>query len=71
MNQEQPGYLSYLLRLWQTQSGSELVWRASLENARNGERHSFANLDALCRFLRQQMHETCISETEKGGTMQL
>ena len=43
MGQERLAYLSYLLRLWQTRSGDELVWRASLENARTGVR-----INALC-----------------------
>jgi hypothetical protein len=55
MEQERVAYLSYLLRLWQTRSGEKLVWRASLENARTGVRHSFADpIDALY-FLDREM----------------
>ena len=41
MSNEQPDYLSYLLRLWR-EDGEELSnWRASLESALTGERHVF------------------------------
>jgi hypothetical protein len=52
MTEPQRRYLSYLLRLWQTQSGGELVCRASLESAHTGERVGFANLDDLFEYLR-------------------
>jgi hypothetical protein len=54
VSNEQRRYLSYLLRLWQTKSGGEMVWRASLEDSQTGERQGFASLDALFAFLRQQ-----------------
>ena len=50
-------YVSYLLRLWQTERRGVLVWRASLENAHvdkdhpMGERHGFASLADLVAFL--------------------
>ncbi len=44
-------YISYLLRLWQTQDGGRLVWRCSLESPGTGERHGFANLQDLFDFL--------------------
>ena len=47
-------YLSYLLRLWQIESRGRLVWRASLEDARTGERRGFASIDALLIFVRRQ-----------------
>jgi len=54
MGQEQPIYLSYLLRLWSTSVDDETVWRASLESALTGQRQSFANLDDLFDFLRRE-----------------
>ena len=54
MNKEQRRYISYLLRLWQIRSGSELVWRASLESPYTGERKGFASLADLFDFLRGQ-----------------
>jgi hypothetical protein len=47
-------YLSYLLRLWETQSEGALVWRASLESALTGERQGFASLADLIAFLEQE-----------------
>jgi hypothetical protein len=58
---EQLCYRSYLLRLWQTKGGGEMVWRASLEDSQTGERRGFASLDALFAFLRQQ------AETAQGS----
>jgi hypothetical protein len=48
-------YISYLLRLWQVRTGSELVWRASLESPQTGERTGFASIEDLFAFLQQQM----------------
>jgi hypothetical protein len=48
-------YRVYLLRLWQAEGkDGQPVWRASLEDARSGERHAFADLERLCVFLEQQ-----------------
>ena len=60
---ERERYVSYLLRLWQTTSGDQVVWRASLENSQTGERHGFASLDVLLDFLRQ----TADTKTEPRG----
>jgi len=51
---EQPRYLSYLLRLWQTSDGRKLVWRASLESPGTGERRGFASLKELFGVLQAQ-----------------
>ncbi len=53
MNQR--GYLSYLLRLWQTSDGENEIWRASLESPGTGERQSFADVQTLFEFLQQEM----------------
>lgn len=45
-------YQAYLLRLWQ--ESTHTPWRLSLQNARTGEKHGFADLEALCAFLRDQ-----------------
>lgn len=49
-----PGYLSYLLRLWQSGRKDKAIWRASLENPMIGERLSFTNLQDLFTFLEAQ-----------------
>jgi hypothetical protein len=52
--QEQPDYLSYLLRLWRVNQGEE-GWRASLESVHTAERMGFSNLDGLFDYLRCQI----------------
>lgn len=47
-------YLSYLLRLWETADGEQRFWRASLERPGTGERRSFATIEALFAYLRQE-----------------
>lgn len=55
MIRQEGRYVSYLLRMWQGQSGGERVWRASLESPRTGERWGFAALDDLLGFLREHI----------------
>lgn len=54
MSEGQRRYLSYLLRLWQIESQGQLVWRASLQEARTGERRGFPDLEALIAYLREE-----------------
>ena len=54
MSGERRRYVSYLLRLWQTQREGVLVWRASLESPTTGEREGFAGLADLYAFLEQE-----------------
>ena len=54
MSEQEPRHILYLLRLWQTKSGGELVWRASLESPSAGERTGFTSLQALFAFLQQE-----------------
>lgn len=46
-------YHSYLLRMWQVDEEPP-TWRASLEDARTGQRHGFGDLESLFRFLAEQ-----------------
>jgi hypothetical protein len=46
-------YLAYLLRLWRVRMGGAPVWMASLESTASGERHGFADLEAMLAFLRR------------------
>ena len=67
MTPQRPGYWAYLLRLWQVRNGEETHWRASLEDAHAGERHGFANLEALFEFLRNRTEVTMEDgETDPG-----
>jgi hypothetical protein len=54
MADDQPGYQSYLLRLWRTTSQGRSTWHASLELPHTGERRGFASLEQLYAFLEQQ-----------------
>jgi hypothetical protein len=72
MGREQGRYLSYLLRLWETKSGGEGVWRASLEDPHTGERKGFASLTSLFTFLEQEIGYTLQGQRtpkadERGG----
>ncbi|MCB0236841.1 MAG: hypothetical protein H6646_09725 [Anaerolineales bacterium] len=66
MNEEQRPYTSYLLRLWQTQSDRELVWRASLESPKSGDRQGFASMKALFAFLEEQTSHATFSPNPEG-----
>lgn len=50
-NEKKQRYLSYLLRLWETEDETQCVWRASLEIPATSERHSFALLTDLFAYL--------------------
>jgi hypothetical protein len=54
---ERRDYLSYLLRLWRVEVKGQTVWRASLECPRTGEQLGFADLEALCRYLRVETRQ--------------
>ncbi len=69
MYQERPAYVSYLLRLWRTPGGADQPWRASLQDTRTGERTGFADLEALCAFLHDQIEEDSAPEEEPGETV--
>ena len=48
---QSPDYMAFLLRLWSVYEAGDVQWRASLEDARTGERQGFASLALLCEFL--------------------
>ena len=54
MEQQEPQYQSYLLRLWR--SGTGETWRVMLECVGTHERHGFVDLEGLCAFLQSQMN---------------
>ena len=68
-------YLSYLLRLWQvtaSQGGERdaegATWWATVECVQGGEQVSFASLDELVAFLRQQTQLASHSTTGANST---
>jgi hypothetical protein len=50
MSDDPPDYYAYLIRLWRT--GVDGPWRASLEDARTGERIGFGDLSQAYAYLR-------------------
>lgn len=62
------GYLSYMLRLWQTGEGNVAGWRASVHVIATGERRAFASLDELVAYLRDQTRAHPQQESAKGET---
>jgi hypothetical protein len=62
MTEEEQGYISYLLRLWQIKNGTKRVWRASLENPRTGQRRGFATPADCFAFLAKEMRDTVQEE---------
>jgi hypothetical protein len=55
---EQPSYISYMLRLWRVNEAGRSIWRASLEDPHTGKQMGFADLDGLFTFLRRQLDPT-------------
>jgi hypothetical protein len=52
-------YRSYLLRCWEerAETGSDKVWRFSLEDTRTGQRRGFASLNELLAALETDLAE--------------
>jgi hypothetical protein len=44
-------YVSFLLRLWQSDEDGHLVWRASLESAQTGEKRHFSSVSVLVDYM--------------------
>ena len=55
MDPRRRGHLAFLLRLWRVDNGQEMIWRASLQDVRTGERLGFAGLDEAVAYLQQQL----------------
>jgi len=60
-------YESYLLRLWESDEASQLIWRASLESTDTGERHGFTDLASLFAYL-ETVCQTLPPDVAKGPT---
>jgi hypothetical protein len=74
VTEEERRYLSFMLRLWQTSSDGEQIWRASLECPGTGERRGFAGLKNLFDYLEEQIEESPAympkygPDSKSGGT---
>ena len=49
-------YRAFLVRLWR--DSSQTAWRASLQDAVSGQRHTFSGVEGLIGFLLDQVGET-------------
>ena len=67
MSKAQRGYRSYLLRLWQADTGGETVWRASLQSPHTHQRRGFANLADLFTFLENEIGVAVQGKTVLDG----
>jgi len=56
-------YVSFLLRLWQSDEDGHLVWRASLESAQTGEKRHFRSVSLLTDYLEKEF-TPCRKEIE-------
>jgi hypothetical protein len=70
MSNEQPDYLSYLLRLWREDSKGATNWRASLESAITGKRHVFPCLMELFAFLQRETVAGCDANGDESAMEQ-
>jgi hypothetical protein len=73
MDEKQPTYFSYLLRLWRDDEPVQhrerkTIWLASLESSLTGERQGFASLDDLVAFLRRETCAVCDDENQENKT---
>jgi hypothetical protein len=50
----QQRYLSYLLRLWLSDSAGKPAWRGSLEDPHTGNRLGFTDLSRLFEYLQRE-----------------
>jgi len=63
----EPNYHSYVLRLWQEDTGRESSWRFMLLNPLSGDQRGFASLERLVVFLQKQMEEVAWAASEEQG----
>lgn len=55
MTREERRQMAYLVRLVRADSEGPPLWRIAVEDVHSGEKRGFVNLEALCRFLSEQM----------------
>ena len=67
MSNEQPDYLSYLLRLWRVTGKGRTVWRASLESSLSGERQTFASMFDVLNYLQEQTGAELATDRDEDG----
>ena len=66
MVEDEPVYLSFLVRLWRTGDGEMGTWRASVEDARTRDCRGFASLEQLFDYLRASVGEQLGASSDRG-----
>lgn len=61
-------YLAFLVRLWAAHPNGKLLWRASAKNVHTNERHAFADLTSLCRFLSNATAAVSVKTETEGDS---
>ena len=51
-------YQSYLLRIWRVIDSEYSNWLLSLENSHTGEKKGFADVEAMCEFIKDLLDAT-------------
>jgi hypothetical protein len=58
IHNEPPRYRAFMLRCWEVRrpdSSGDVTWRFSIEESSTGQRHGFADLEALTDFLQAEL----------------
>lgn len=71
MDSRHQHYKAYLVRLWRTGHIQSATWRASIEEAHSGTRHTFTNLDMLYAFLEAETRNASLPELHEIFVAQL
>ncbi|MBN1669112.1 MAG: hypothetical protein JW862_18605 [Anaerolineales bacterium] len=56
-------YFSYLLRMWRSEAGGQVIWRASLESPQTGTVVLFKDPAQMYSFLNQEMERLRLKDT--------
>ena len=60
IHNEPPRYRAFMLRCWEVRSpdpGGPVTWRFGIEEPHTGQKHGFADLEALTGFLQAELAE--------------
>ena len=62
-------YVSFLLRLWQSEEDGQPVWRASLESVQTGGKRHFSTVSKLVGYLEEEFVDCNGHSLNEGETM--
>jgi hypothetical protein len=73
LDNQRPGYLAYLLRIWRVEERGEIRWHAVLERPGDGKRFAFPTLEAAFGFLvecteNEREEAPVLPATDRRGT---